>query len=117
MAVKQVQKDPSNVTVKDTDQLSLTVTIGNAQIGGNLVLLDGIQAGKGDITGLPLGNGSSLKGKTLKVITNVLDVNPNTNKVSITHIFTNGTPPDYVNNDSVDNDGDIYSLTAQYNFI
>src|SRR5436305_14664851 len=109
MAVKQVQKGPSAVTVKDSEQASLTVIVGNAQIGGNLVKLDGIQIGKGDITALPLGSGSTLKGKTLTVITNVLDVNVETNKVSITHSFGGTTQPDFVYNDTVDNDGHIYS--------
>jgi hypothetical protein len=52
----------------------------------------------------------------------VLDVNPSSNRISITHYFQNGTPtvfqyPEPGDDPGVDKDGDIYSLVAKYKFI
>ncbi|MFY0255467.1 hypothetical protein ACDQ55_16095 [Chitinophaga sp. 30R24] len=121
MKVKKQKKGPFTILVNETDNILLTVTIGNAQIGGNIVLLEDTQLFKGEVKNGNLGIGGDLVGKKLTVTTNVLDVNPDSNKVSITHFFYNGQPPVFsypaVGEEmEVDNDGDIYSLTATYVF-
>ena len=107
------------VTVDKSSQIYLDITIGNAQIGGSVVRFAGNTAiiGKGSITNLNLGLGQSLVGQTLQVVTNVLDVNSVTNGIVVTNYFHNATPAIYPYSDTVDNDGDIFSLTTQYNFI
>jgi hypothetical protein len=122
MKIKKVKQGPFDIGVREDDNIVLSVTIGNAQIGGNLVKLGTEQLQKGEIKNLDLGQGKDLVGKKLTVVTNVLDVNPSSNKVSVTHLFINGTPtvfnypPLAFNDMEVDEDGDILSLTATYSF-
>lgn len=121
MKVKKITKGPFNISVPADAQVALTSGIGNAQIGGN-VLKDGTTIiTKGEIKNKSLGTGAELDGRTLKLITNVLDVNPDSNKISITHFFYNGQPAvfEYPQKDDpagVDTDGDVYSLTVTYKF-
>lgn len=122
MAIKPVNKGTYSIPVDDTSLLLLSITIGNAQIGGNLLELDGQVVAKGKIKDFALGNGKGLRGKMLKVTTNVLDVNPSSNRISITHYFRNGTStvfqyPEHGDDPGVDNAGDIYSLEANYKFV
>ena len=123
MEVKSVDPGSFVIAVNEPDHIVLSVTIGNAQIGGNVVLLDNKQIGKGEIKHFDLGLGGDLIGKTLTLITNVLDVNPDSNKISITHFFFNGNPPVFsypplVENEmEVDNNGDVLSLNATYQFV
>lgn len=121
MKVKKVKQGPFTIEVNEQDPTVLSVTIGNAQIGGSVVRIDGTQIVKGAIHNFVLGAGADLIGKQVTVITNVLDVNPASNKISITHFFFNGTPPvfsyPFPGEDlEVDADGDVLSLTATYTF-
>lgn len=96
----------------------LTVTIGNAQIGGTLVRWknSATNLGKGIITNLNLGSGSQIKGQTLELFTNIIDVNPATNGVVATYYFHNCNPSTFVLSDSVDNEGDIFSFVTDVTF-
>ena len=116
MNIKKVTRPQVTLTADANSTVVLSVTIGNGQIGGNVVSLNGTQLAKGTISNLSLGTGASLSGKTLTVVTNVLDVNPATNKIAITHFFYNAEPAVQTQNDTVDDDGDVYSLTATYLF-
>jgi len=96
----------------------LTVTIGNAQIGGSIVInkSSGLQIAKGEISNLVIGSDATLKGKALIITTRILDVNPNTNGIVVTYFFGNATPVTLSYNDTVDNDGDIFVLTLNISF-
>jgi len=119
MNIKQVTKPTVTVTVDKTSDIFLDITIGNAQIGGSTVrfINNPNLLGKGAINNLNLGLGQSLAGQTIEIVTNVLDVNKVTNGIVITHYFHNATPAMFAFNDTVDADGDIYSLTTQYSFV
>jgi hypothetical protein len=71
---------------------TLSVTIGDGQAGGTAVMLDGklVQAG-GVMKNVPLGNGKDLKNKELGCTTTVEDINPNTNRTSVTYTLQLGT--------------------------
>lgn len=71
---------------------TLSVTIGDAQAGGTAVTLDGklVQAG-GGIKNLALGKAKDLRNKELACITTVQDMNPNTNRTSVTYTLGFGT--------------------------
>lgn len=118
MAVKKVTKTDIPVKVNLETPILLTVTIGNAQIGGNVVRWKNNPniLAKGEIKNLRLGMGMDIKGKTLKVTTNVLDVNEATNGIVINHYFHNCTPPLFTYVDKVEKDGDIYQLITEYTF-
>ncbi len=102
-----------------TKNVTLTIVIGNAQIGGNYIIFEndpGTIVAKGDVSNLDLGNGAALIGKTLVVTTNILDSNTSTNKVVATYNFQSCTPAISSFNDTVDNPGDIFSLMVSFNF-
>lgn len=118
MAVKKLVR--SNLVVKLTLQhkVFFTVSIGNAQIGGSVVRWKNKQEviAKGEVTNLELGLGEELRGKILRVTTNVLDVNEQTNGVVVNHYFYNGKPALFSFDERVNNDGDIFQLITEYNF-
>ena len=89
MAVKKVIKTDIPVKVTVDASIFLTITVGNAQIGGNVVRWKNSPTilAKGEITNLNLGLGMDIRGRTLKITTNVLDVNPMTNGIVINHFF------------------------------
>lgn len=117
MNVKR-RTESEELTVGGTENVFLTVTIGNAQIGGNVARFknSSVILAKGEITNLDLGPGADLCGKTLKVTTNVLDVNEQTNSIVITYFFHACTPPVTFFHDTVTNDGDIFSLSVEFSF-
>jgi len=118
MAIKTKTNTPVNITVSQAEVI-LSIIIGNAQIGGSQVKFQNEAAIliKGEVKGFSLGPGTGLKNKTLEIITNVLDVNPGTNNIVITHQFANGVPDKTVSGGTVDNAGDIFSLISTYHFI
>lgn len=118
MKIKRRTEPAVTVTVDKTNNVYLDITIGNAQIGGSVVRIAGNSTiiGKGIITNLNLGPGQSLAGQTIEIVTNVLDTNSVTNGIVITNYFHNANPAVFPYNDTVDNDGDILSLTTQYTF-
>jgi hypothetical protein len=71
---------------------------------------------KGKVTNFNLGKGSAIKGKTLKIESNILDVNTQTNGVVVTYFFDNVTASAKTFDDRVNNHGDIFSLTLFINF-
>lgn len=118
MAIKKVIKTDLSAKVILDAQIYLTVTIGNAQIGGNVVRWKGNPniLAKGEIKNLNLGLGMDIKGKTLKITTNVLDVNEATNGIVVNHYFHNGSPSLFPYVDQVNSDGDILQLITEYTF-
>lgn len=118
MAIKKRKEQPADIFVRSYQTVFITVNIGNAQIGGSVLKFKKSPDvfAKGKIRNLKIGKGEDLVGKTLKITTNVLDSNSSTNKISITHDFNNGVPPTFPFYGTVDNDGDVFSLTTEYVF-
>ena len=77
-------------SVSDDSHVYLTVEIGNAQVGGTAVMLNGNFVAKGEIRNLDLGKGSDLRDKGARVITTVSDINENTNTLVVKYIVTGG---------------------------
>ncbi|PJJ08785.1 hypothetical protein CLU83_2086 [Flavobacterium sp. 1] len=104
-----------------TDQekdIYLTITIGNAQIGGNVIKWKGSTdiIGKGEISNLNLGKGITIKEKILEITTNILDVNQSNNGVVATYYFHNATAPSVTFDEAVNSHGDVFSLELDVNF-
>ncbi len=119
MAIKKRSEDVDLTLIDDQQtHVILNVTIGNAQIGGSLVKWKHSSdiLKKGKIVNLDLGNIASIKGKTLTIITNVLDDNEQTNGVVVTYFFQNCNPAAKMFNDTVDADGDIFQLKVDFTF-
>lgn len=116
MQIKQ-RSESVDLIPEGNNEVFLTITIGNAQIGGSIVKFDNSpNIGKGEIQNLDLGKASELVGKVLKVSTNILDVNQQTNGVAVTYFFSSCQPPAISFFDKVDNDGDIFSFNIDFNF-
>ena len=118
MAIKKSNKKV-NLRVDRSRNVILTATIGNAQIGASVVRFKGSSnvLAKGEIKKCNLGIGSSLVGKKLVVISNILDSNDLTNGVVVTYFFEACTPLVTTFNDRVDNDGDIFSYIVEFTFV
>jgi hypothetical protein len=68
--------------------IKLSVTIGDAQVGGSVVFIDGKKLKQsGAIVDLPLGNAAALVGKAVVVRTLVSDINPKSNHTSVTYVL------------------------------
>src|ERR1043165_3702365 len=80
--------------VNDDSKVVLTVLVGDGQHADPVVMLDGTLLKIGNITDLPIGTGSAIKGKTLYIKSVVNDVNPKTNHTSLVYVLTGG--PDAV---------------------
>ena len=65
---------------------TLSVTIGDAQAGGTAVTLDGVLLhAAGNIDEFALGKSKDLRDKELACTTTVKDMNPETNRTSVTY--------------------------------
>ncbi|MCW3466921.1 hypothetical protein [Chitinophaga nivalis] len=117
MAIKK-RKETTDLTVIPASEVSLTITIGNAQIGASVVRSDANEQiiAKGDIRNLKLGKAEDIRGKTLKVTTNILDSNTLTNGMVVTCYFESCKPNVVVFQDEVKSDGDILSFLLDFNF-
>lgn len=84
-----LEPKPRVLTGGGGSQVFLTVKIGNGQIGGNHVTANNHVLAKGKLDSAHfIGNTADLEGKTIQVVTNVLDVNAFTDLCVITTIFT-----------------------------
>lgn len=118
MAIKKRKEPPADIFLRSHQTVFITVNLGNAQIGGSVLKFKNSSEvfAKGKIKNVRIGKGEDLVGTTLKITTNVLDSNSSTNKISVTHDFKNGIPATFPFYDTVDNEGDIFSLTTEYVF-
>lgn len=73
-----------------TEDVKLQVVIGDAQIGASAVFVDDTLVSKGVVDNLNLGSGAALSGKTLTIRTIVTDVNPETDRASVTFALRGG---------------------------
>jgi hypothetical protein len=106
------------VIIEDNSDVILNITIGNAQIGGSLIRWknENTNLGKGKITHLTLGRGSVIKGKTLEILTNLVDINEQTNKLIVTYFLQNVTDPVYTLIDQFENEGAHFSFSLSITF-
>jgi hypothetical protein len=105
----------ASVHFKQEGDVTLTVVIGEAQIGGGVIKIDDKQVGVAPIENLPLGSGSELKGKKLLIKTIVSDENPQTNKTSVTYLFDQtGEKQSFVSSAEVEHDKDVIGYWAKF---
>ena len=103
--------------------VDLTLNIGEGQRGRSLVMLDFTvlpfsMDDDGNIASLQVGEGQSLVGKRLRVFSTVSDVNPSTNRTSITYRLNGGAVPLVCTLDfTVSQPGDKAEFVASFNFV
>ena len=101
-----------------TGEVSLTVEIGDAQVGGSAVFVGGQQVGTGLISDLDLGSGPELRNKSVRIKTVVSDINDLTNKTSVTYKLAGGAAPMETSVFSeVEDDGDSMVFSARFDFV
>lgn len=95
----------------------ITIEIGDAQIGGSALILDGTMIGKpGAVKNVSLGG--SLKGKSLLARTLVGDVNKQTNWTSVRYTLTGGANhPPFTFSHLLENDGDAARYNTTITFV
>ena len=77
--------------VRPNHPISLSVEIGDNQVGGTAMQLNGVTVPVNQAGQTPIGKaGQDLRGSLLQVVTSVKDQNLNTNHTSVTHHFTGG---------------------------
>jgi hypothetical protein len=78
-------------TVRPNSQIFLTVEIGNGQVGGTALQLNGVTIPSNPLGETPIGApGQDLRRSVLQVVTTVKDENPLTNRTSVVHRFRGG---------------------------
>lgn len=117
MAIRK-RKESADLTITPGSDVILNISIGNAQIGASIVRFDkdSTLLAKGEIRNLELGKAEDLRGKVLKVTTNVLDTNSLTNGIVVTYSFNACKPNVILYQDEVLTDGDIISFLLEFNF-
>lgn len=82
--------------VVDDREVTLSVTIGDAQAGGSSVFLGSTEKANGNpIPPTSLGLGSEVRGQTVVVSTTVVDVRPEHDHTSVTVTLAGGLPPEF----------------------
>jgi len=90
-----------------TNDIFLTIVIGNANPGSSTVRLGDDVIKDGIVENFNIGNGSSLKGKKLIILTTVQDFLINSNLTSVTFVLDDGvTTKKYFLDGTVDVDKD-----------
>lgn len=117
MANKELKVAPKTYRVSPGSNVLLTVTIGQAQLGASLALLDQEELEGRAFNRKFLGTGDSLTGRTLQIITMVSDVRKQTNRTSVKYELTGGmTPLHFEAADNVDEEGDMVLYLATISF-
>lgn len=117
--IKEVPPVVESHTVIDLEDILLSITIGNAQIGGSQVAdAQGNIIASGKITNLNLGKGSQLKGSFIKVNTNIIDINDAdpSHRVVTTHRFS-AEQKSFKYEDFATSAGSIVKFQITYNFV
>ena len=90
MPTSIVKTETELYAVGDSHSITLQITIGDGQVGGSHVVLDGA-----DVPTNPLGHyvirGDNLRYKLLICTTQVKDVQANTNRTSVAYSLSGGT--------------------------
>lgn len=106
------------VNLEADSDVTITVVIGEEQIGGGVIKIDGQQISITPVENYLLDPANILKGKIILVKNIVSDENPSTNKTSVTYIFKqNGKNQTFVSKAEVDHDKDIIGYWAKFEII
>jgi hypothetical protein len=118
--------DMATISLTDTrfiqqgsDEVVLEITTGFMQAGGSFVVFSDTQGLKNEI--LPNANGKYIIRPTLhcflNCITSVQDINPSTNKTSVSHDFSPASPGAFKYSRQVEHHNDIVIYDILYIFV
>ncbi len=104
MKVKQFSYQ---VSFGQNGPITISVIIGDAQIGGGVVLLDSELLSRTPVENYSIGNYDEIKSKKCLFKTIVSDENPSTNRTSVTYLFKrNGEEISHTSEAEVAEEGD-----------
>ena len=114
MVEKETRECPRTLT---GGRVRLTVVIGDGQLGGSSLQLDGKPLGPtGDITDERIGTRAALHGKSLEVRTLVADVNLQSNWASVTYDLVGVDTAREVARHRVKTDGNAVLFCTTFHF-
>src|SRR5690606_12928887 len=107
--------DMADITISDTklyivipvEPVEIRVEIGDAQVGGTSIMLDGVQRQVGDEWERIGGPGEDLSFKVVHCVTTVRDVNAATNHTSVTYTLRGGLQQESFPYDAVVSEGGV----------
>lgn len=103
----------------DEGPVRLDVTVGDGQKGRIKVNLDDNFLGGGaDELHLEVGQGSSIAGKTLRIVATVTDTNEATNLTEVTYALSGGqSPRTWVSRHTVDDEGETVFYDTAFDLL
>ncbi len=100
-----------------TGKIKLSVSIGDAQVGGSVVTIDKQRQDQtGSIKDLMLGDAAVLKGKKVLVRTLVSDINPKSNHTSVTYTLVGNSTAEMTLSREVPEHGDAVRYVTTLEF-
>ena len=116
----RLQPNPTDYAVEDDDSVHLDVIVGHQQLGTPTVqfqdestpLSDGV-----DVTDLPVGEGSEITGRILRVTTTVTITNPNSTQASVTYKLRGGVEDEEYSHSSPSQSGGSVIFDAKFRFV
>lgn len=115
-----IEKIKENYQVIDSDEVIVSIVIGEEQAGWTAIFLNGKYETEGQtkIENYSLGKGSQLKSGILKINTTVIDKNPRTNRTAVTYFLTGGSSAKTITSKLiVENDNDPALYDAEFTFV
>jgi hypothetical protein len=95
-------------------QVHLTVTLGEGQFGSSTVVVGDALIGHQHRFDQSIGVGSQISGKTLRVVSVVTDVNPQTNNTDVTYqLRSDAAHADHTSSFTVEHDNDSVMYVAE----
>ena len=101
--------------VEDNNQITIDVRIGDQQPGGSTVSLGTaeIASGNDDLTNVPIGLGSAVRGQKVIVVSEVENKNPATNNTRVALTLKGGADPkELVQRQAAVNKGDLIAYVT-----
>ncbi len=99
-------------------QVTLSVIVGDAQIGSSVVKLGSREVARGVIADAPIGVGAEIRKQPLFLKSVVTDVNDSTNHTSVTYALRGGRKDQqFLSAGTVDQNGDSIIYRAKFNLV
>jgi hypothetical protein len=99
-------------------EVTLSVIVGDAQIGSSIVKVGSREIARGVIVDAPIGAGAAISGQPLFVKSVVTDVNDSTNHTSVTYVLRGGRKDQqFQSAGTVDENGDSIIYRAKFNLV
>lgn len=105
----------ASVKLAQEGTVAVSITIGDGQIGGGVIKMDGKKISVTPVSDFVIGNAIDLKGKTILIKNIVSDENEKSNKTSVRYLFKqNIGEQTFISKAEVEHDKDIIGYHASF---